>query len=731
MSFSALHKLIAYLLSGLGLVALCLGNELEQSSIALIFLAYAGSLFAEGKLLEHPAYAKSWTAAVVGLLLLQLARSAADTPTLAMAIEFAAFLQISRLWNRRTAVDYQQIAVLAFLHLIAATVLSTSLSYALIFIGFVIATPWMLALSHLRREIEGNYPTASPDDDRAQAAIRRVLASKRVVGASFLVSTALLAVPLFAMTLTIFVIVPRVGQGFLSLQRSEGQRSAGFGNQIELGGFGVIRDDPTVVLRVTPLRVPTHPSSVLALRMRGTSFDHYDGRRWTRSPGTMLPLPRSDRSQYPIRRPADPDKGDIALRILLDHLDEPVVFLPTGTVALSLAPRIVQGEQISRELIHGPGLDVRYADPDELGLMYTAFISRDPREADIAPSSREQRARYLEVPTGHERVAALAQRVTQGAKDADESAEKLVTYLHSARFGYSLEQPDLKGKLPLDVFLFDVRRGHCEYFASAMAIMLRTLGIPARNVTGFVGGRWNPYGGYYALRQGDAHSWVEAYVEGRGWVSYDPTPPGRADAGPRQNWWSNLQALIDAMRTRWMTSVVGYDLRTQAGLLRGIMRFFSSHGMGGSAPTNLHLGAADAWKRHGKTALLLLLALAVLAAFVWWWMRRRGAAQAARPLPPHVLMAVKLYRDLERVLSEYGYARPVARTPIEHVSALAAQGFVRVDEVREITEHYMEVRYGGRELEDSEIVQLKAALARVRAAKAEARAATSGDRRAR
>jgi hypothetical protein len=181
MSFANLHKLVAYLLSGLGLVALSLGTELAPEVVGLMFAGFVGSYFAEGKLLAHPYYSRGWTALLAAVLVLQVMRAVSTEPTLAMPIEFAALLQLSKLWNRRTAVDYQHIAVLAFVHLIAATVLSTSLSYAIIFVGFVIATPWMLALSQLRREIEGNYPASAPDDEHAQAAVRRVLASRRVV----------------------------------------------------------------------------------------------------------------------------------------------------------------------------------------------------------------------------------------------------------------------------------------------------------------------------------------------------------------------------------------------------------------------------------------------------------------------------------------------------------------------------------------------------------------------
>lgn len=713
MSFAKLHKLVAYLLSGLGLVALSLGTELETDVLLLIFAGYAGSIFAEGTLIERKAYGRGWNLAVVAMFVLQCIRAGASEPTLAMAIEFAAFLQISRLWNRRTAADYQQIAVLSFVHLIAATVLSASLSYALIFIGFVIATPWMLALSQLRREIEGNYPASVPNDERAQAAVRRVLASKRVVGASFLVNTALLALPLFAMTLAIFVVVPRVGQGFLNLSRSHGQRVAGFGSEVELGGFGVIRDDPTVVLRVTPLPKVDERAPRMSLRMRGTSFDHYDGKRWTRSASSPQLLPSIDREQYLIRRPLERRK-DQALQIILDHLDEPVVFIPYGTVALTVPPRVVHAQAVARNIVNAAGFDLRYDDPDELGLVYTAYVSRDPAEADLLPTLSERRQRYLQMPQGHQKVAELAAKVKGDATTPLESARRILEFLHSTRFKYSLEQPDVQNQTPLDAFLFKARRGHCEYFASAMAIMLRTLDIPSRNVTGFVGGRYNPYGGYYALRQGDAHSWVEAYIEGRGWVTFDPTPPSRASVGPRQSLWADLQALIDAVRTRWMTSVVGYDLRTQVTMLRRLARFFATKG--GGAAANGGAGSEltpDNWKAFGRSTLVIVLAICVLVG-LWRWRIRRRRKPTDRVVPEHVEQAVKLYRELERALASSGNPRPISATPVEHARALRAGGFPCASEVQDVTESYMRVRYGGEMLPASELPKLRSAVARVR-----------------
>src|SRR5262249_52306447 len=157
-------------------------------------------------------------------------------------------------------------------------------------------------------------------------------------------------------------------------------------------------------------------------------FDRYDGKRWTRSPSVPMLLSTADRENYTIRRHYDPSR-DQRLQIVLDHLDEPVVFLPYGTVALHVPGRMLQAQPVSRELVNGPGLDVRYEDPDELGLIYTAYVSREPSDADVPPMASEQRSRYLQLPPGHERIAQLAREVTAGATADFESAERIGRFL--------------------------------------------------------------------------------------------------------------------------------------------------------------------------------------------------------------------------------------------------------------------------------------------------------------
>jgi len=720
-SFASLHKLVAYLISGLGLVALSLGGELGVASLGLIALGYGASFFAEGERIGRPGWSRGWTIGVIAFFFVQILRGLLGGPILALAMEFTALLQISRLMNRRSARDYQQIAVLAFLHLIAATVLSTELMYAVIFFGFVVVTPWMLAISHLRREIEGNYPGASPTEGRAVADVRRVLASRRVVGSRFLVGTAALALPIFVVTAAIFLFFPRVGLGLLTFGRGRSQRVAGFGNSVDLGGFGTIRDDPTVVLRVAPPQgTPTPRPPRLTLRLRGTSFDRYDGRTWTRSPSTVRMLGHMN-EVYPLARYPS-ERRDRALRIVLEPLDEPVLFLPPGTVALAIAPRTASAVSSGRDLRLSQGMDLRYADGDDVGLVYVAYVARDPLEATLPPPSPREVSNYLAVPPGHERVAALAARLTAGTTSAREKAERVAHYLRDdGRFRYTLDLADPGSMLPLDAFLFRTKAGHCEFFATALAVLLRASGVPARNVTGFLGGRYNGYGDYYAVRQGDAHSWVEAWLgDEEGWVTFDATPPLRAELGPRDGALSGIDALLDALRTRWTTRVVGFDLESQVALFRSIGRFF--RGVSGddrvSGERGLRGGERGPLSGPSTRTLVLLGVLAALIVALLGWRvarsRRALGGPRAAPLAPAQRDAVALYRELERALAAVGRARPPSTTPHEHALALTASGFAAANVVRAVTDAYLRARFGGETIAPEAFTALRAQVREVR-----------------
>lgn len=706
MTFARLHKTVSFLIAGLGLLAVGLGDELTPAAKGATCVAFAGSWFAEGRWIHDPRWSVGWTVGLFAFLGLQVARGLLGEPALPLALEFTCALQLSRLFSRRSAKEHQQIAGLSLLHLVAATVISTELSYAFVFLGFLVVTPWALSLGHLRAEIESDRRDVPSED--YEGFVDRVLRSRRLIGPGFLAGTAALGLPLFALTGLLFVAFPRVGLGFIPLGRDTGRHVSGFGANVELGEFGVIRTDPTVVLRVRPPDLSAQPPRSVAIRMRGTSFDHYDGRRWSRS-GELESrrVPRID-SHYPVPVRLPRPEADRPWQVLLEPLDEPVIFLPPHTMGLEIPPRITGGLEVGREIAAARGIDVRYLDADGLGLRYTAWVSdtrspEAPNRPDDSLTAEEVR-RYLQVPDGHERVAALARRWTMGATEDAERVKRLRDHLRdSGEFTYSLEMPRVDDRAPLVGFLFEARRGHCEYYSTALAIMLRTLGVPARNVTGFVGGRFNPYGRYYALRQGDAHSWVEVWLPGEGWVTVDSTPAARGELAPDAGWLPAFGEMIDALRTRWSQDVVGYDLRRQVSLLRAVRQWLAlrpaprarSH-----PPDRRAESPATSCSEGGSWLWLVSSSLVLgLGGLVWWSRRRRHRARDTE--------AVALYRELDRALTKLGLARPANRTPLEHVAVLADADFAEIDLVREVTRRYLAVRFGGHRASPGEFASLR------------------------
>ncbi|MFZ1865477.1 MAG: DUF3488 and transglutaminase-like domain-containing protein [Polyangiales bacterium] len=691
MRFAFAHKTVAYLFAGLGLVALMLGTTFSPFDSVVVTVAFFASWFAEPPLIDRPGYSRFWNTTAVGFLIIQIVRALAGEATLTVGVQYAAFLQISRLAHRKTAADYQQIAILAFLHLIAGTVLSSGLDYGIVFFGFVIVMPWMLTLTHLRKELEIQHGAGTP-------MLRGQLESRALTTAAFFGGTTLLAVPLFILTAAMFFAFPRVGFGFLSSLGTHTQSVAGFGDDVELGGFGTIRDDPTVVMRVTMKDLPNPPPLAIELRLRGTSFDRYQEGRWSRTPSRGSEVQRLG-DQYILFRP--PEHEDQEYEIILDPMDESVLFIPEGAVALQVPPAVRSGRNRYRKIVHAPGFDVRYRGGLDSSLTYKVFA--DPGRRGLkerAPKSLRQR--YLEVPDGYERVVELAQRVAAGASAPLEKARRVQRYLREGDFRYTLDQPNTEGKDPLHVFLFEAKAGHCEYFSTAMAIMMRALGVPARNVTGFLGADYNPYGNYYAVRNGNAHSWVEVYTGGR-WITFDPTPASREAFATQSGFVVKLRQMMDALRVRWAEYVVEYNIRDQAQALRGMLDWYRSHRRDWSLDRASEGDAGEGedaqlgpipFRADWRWFIGVMTIFGVGVLFVRWRQKQRRESRAGRHLDPDRDRAVRLYLSLENSLRSAGHARPPDVTPAEHAQALGKSGFPAAEEVREVTDAYLAARFG-------------------------------------
>jgi hypothetical protein len=233
MRFGVVHRVMTDTLAVLGLLALLASGEVDRLVSYAIVLGLAAALALPERFQDRPLWRK--VSAVLPLVLLgvQVLRLLSGASLLTTAIEFAAGLQVLRLSSRRGAAHDQQVIVLALLHLIAGTVLGSGLTYGLCFLGFLVITPGALVLSHLRREVEGNYRQGARDRTGLPVDVPRILRSRRVIGRQFLLLTCLLSLPIFVFTAILFVLFPRVGLSLLLLNRNHPERMVGFSERVD------------------------------------------------------------------------------------------------------------------------------------------------------------------------------------------------------------------------------------------------------------------------------------------------------------------------------------------------------------------------------------------------------------------------------------------------------------------------------------------------------------------
>jgi transglutaminase-like putative cysteine protease len=609
-----------------------------------------------------------------GLIVVALAFAAADalwlSPTL---LHVGAHLLVLLMFTRLRHADsreYLQLVVIVFLQVLAAAGLTFPGAFAAGFVAYLVVMVWVLMHYHLMAEAERSGADVLPG--AAQGGIGR-WALAAAAGA-------------LLVTGVLFVFLPRMGFGLLVASPQSDIRLSGFSPHVTLGAIGPVKRDPTVVMRVSgdvgPGREP--------LYLRGAVFDAYDGRQWLNTaPVRRLVLPDADGRFALGRIPA----GSTSYTVRLEPIDSAVLFSPARTVA-----------------IDGPFLAVAVDDQGTFGTPYPArariAYTVWQRPAAGAPPGRaepsERLARHLSF-DGSEAVARLARDAAAVAVSPGDRARAVERFLKT-RYTYTLDVPGGKDQ-PIEEFLFRRRSGYCEHFASAMVVMLRALGVPARLVTGFLVQEWNEFGGYFIVRQGDAHAWVEAYLADVGWTRFDPTPPSPPADRP---WTGPVEHYLDHLRSGWDRYVVGFGLSDQNEALQRLETAWDASRAG---LTDAGTKARALWRSAGAigpaawlaiaAGLAGLVGLAILVVHRPW---RRFFA--ARPPAPQV----DFYARLVETLSRHGLAKPAGATPWEFATRDAAH-LPWADEIRTLTGYYYDVRYGRRTLGTAERRAIDAALA--------------------
>ncbi|MDJ0864518.1 MAG: DUF3488 and transglutaminase-like domain-containing protein [Myxococcota bacterium] len=590
------------------------------------------------------------------------------TLALVALAHFAHLAQALQLLDARPRRSDFLLVALALFQMILAANLTDSVFFPPLLFAFVLAVVWTLLIHTLWMEAIESGQRWQPRQALTPGLVRTTLVAS---GASI------------ALALAIFLVLPRARAGALVGGGALGAPAAGFSSRISLGELGRIRSDSSTVLRVETVR-GTPPPAELAY-WRGLAFDRFDGRSWSVTPPGREILSKTPDLGVDVTAALE---TELVQRVLRDPVDSGVLF-GSGRVGR------VEGSVGRVERDRNGGL---YA-PESVDDRVQYFVETAPAPARAALAG--ERAvppspdgdRYLALPELAAGVEALARRVTSGAATDAERAAAIEAHLRAVG-RYTDDPPPLSAdgeRSPVEAFLLGETRGHCEYFASGMVVLARSLGLPARLVNGFAGGRVNEVGGFVELVRADAHAWVEVHFERAGWVRYDPTPPDLRMRAAPVDWLARLADYGSAVEHWWYQHVVEFDRSHQMRALRSGWLAWREWRRETGAPAPAaqrpqpRSGAPTLPRPDPAVAAGLLLGGAGL---LWGWRRRRRRGPAMPAAYAQALRLIQQRRGLERGAAVA--ARDFAREAARALPPAAAAAFWS------LTESYLAERFGGR-----------------------------------
>jgi transglutaminase-like putative cysteine protease len=687
-------ELALYLLVLTGFATLASTGGVDLPSIILVGVALAIRGYMLSKRRQF-VISESWT---TPLTLAYFLFFAADYfifshSFLPATIHLALYAVIVRMFSLRSERDHVTLAILAFLMVLASAVLTVDSIFLFSFAAFMLMAVATFVLMEMRRSgyaasIQARH-TSNPFEHRNLAF-------------SLLLTAPALVLMILAAGTLVFFLMPRMSAGYMGAYSFGTNISSGFSDHVQLGQIGQIQQSSALVMHI---EIDGDRVGGSDLHWRGVALADFDGHGWS-NPRDQYILQRQPDNSFRVPPANAALRSYVTTSLLREHvIHYRVLMEPIGTNVFFLAPwaRTVSGNY---SMLAG----------DSGGAVYNFdgqhAISRYEADSDIATAAPSElraagrnypplvAAAYLKLPAVDARVPRLAAQITSSASNDFDRAATLENYLRT-RFGYTLELPQKAVKDPIANFLFERKQGHCEYFASSMAVMLRTLGIPSRVVTGFRSDEFNDLTGNYVVRAKDAHAWVEAYFPGYGWLTFDPTPAG-ANGTPQG--WSRLALYVDAISSFWRDWVVSYDTTHQYAL--GQAAFSGSRGLWESARVwaRNHYESMLKWARHSQDRvehspsrwaivgagiafiLLLLGNLGRIARLLHEkWL-------AAHPERSPEQAAAMWYRRMARALARCGVEKPAAQTAQEFVKKIEDS---RLREpVARFTQVYESARFG-------------------------------------
>lgn len=579
---------------------------------------------------------------------------------LATIVHCVCFLATVRILTAHSNRDYIWTGIISFVGLIAAAILSVRSSffaYLALYAVFAIAA---FTSAEIRRGFEGHRNhIAVPARTRVGWRLAAV-----TIAATF---------GLLILTFALFLMVPRTARmAAMLLPNAPGL--TGFSSVVDLGGFGRISRDTRPVLHVLSYGKALPPD----LKWRGAALSHFDGKKWSEPVrgGRIIPAVHGYAEIAGVSQRSRRDGGRMIYRVDVQNSG-------TGTLFIAGIPEFVNADVRDLLLTAEGALRVAGSGAPGESLRYqVSAYAGPPLPAPLTPA---QRARYLQLPALDERIYALARSWSGNGPPLDR-ALRIQQHLKKD-FRYVLDGPDHPVSDPVADFLFVRKQGYCEYFASAMAVMLRSEGIPARVATGFQNGYYNDVSGLYVVLASDAHAWVEGWIDGV-WTTFDPTPAGPRNE--RAGLMARLNMYLDAADHAWQEWIVSYDLSHQAAIAARLEA--ALHGWGHRSGSVSFAGGVKWWVVTLLAVVLLLAAGFVFGPRTWRaWRGRMRVRQIIRgggsPSDASIL-----YQCMLEILARRGFQKPPWFTPAEFARHLPREQKLPVTA---FTEVYNSVRFGG------------------------------------
>lgn len=570
------------------------------------------------------------------------------------ATRFITILALFKLFDLKNRTDYMLLSMLVFFQLLSATVSTVSPLFFLVMSLFIIASIWSMVLFNIEQDW---------NDHQISGEIKKEI-PKGMFTATFFSGTVIVTFISIAITVSLFFVIPRMGIGLMHRDSINTIKVSGFADELDLGNIGSIKLDDTIVMRIevnpqTNIRIKQRP-----LYIRGKTFRTFENDKWIKGSGDKA-YTNKQNDQFKITKR---DREAIEHKIMLEPLS-------TATLFGFSYVQTIEGN--FRSLWLSPSKTLQLSNVPYSKRQYTAWSNPNGMKV-----TNENIDLYLSIPDDYDEIKNLALTITKGEQTRLGKVNKLENYLKT-NYNYTLDPEIGEGATPLHDFLFFTKEGYCEQFSTALTIMLRSIGIPARLSTGFLEGRWNDYGNYYIVRQRDAHSWVEVFIadlndDNSGtWITKDPTPPILFTETREASLFS---LYLDSLKMQWTRYVVNFTSDDQVTIGTNI------ESQARSLKDNIK-SLLTTKPSSGNTLVLALIVLFILALFLSYYIRQsKKLALTKTPA---------FYLTMLSILEKKGIRRNKSETPLEFAKRC------NINEVKKITNNYIDTRYRNRETDNS------------------------------